>query len=245
MAQSEHYPAEPAAWGFWATLGWAVLAFVVSQIVAIVVLLIWRHGDVAYLLANPYDGAVVTISVLVINPAIIAIVAFAARLAGGSPLVYLGLVPARPHWFAIGLIGIAVIIAATDALLFVTGRDIVSPFQVDSYTSAVTEGWIVGLLLAIIIVGPAGEEIMFRGFLFRGWVRSPRSVWIAIAAISFLWMLLHVQYDWTGMLQIFVTGLFLGWLRWRSGSTLLTFVLHALFNLEGTIETVIRIKYFS
>jgi membrane protease YdiL (CAAX protease family) len=45
------------------------------------------------------------------------------------------------------------------------------------------------------------------------------------------------------MLQIFVVGLFLGWLRWRSGSTVLTFILHALFNLEGTIETVVQVHF--
>jgi hypothetical protein len=27
-------------------------------------------------------------------------------------------------------------------------------------------------------------------------------------------------------------------MRWRSGSTLLTFFMHALFNLEGTLETI-------
>ncbi len=47
------------------------------------------------------------------------------------------------------------------------------------------------------------------------------------------------------MSEIFVAGLFLGWMRWRSGSTLLTFLLHALFNLEGTIETILQVKYFS
>jgi uncharacterized protein len=50
-----------------------------------------------------------------------------------------------------------------------------------------------------------------------------------------------VQYDWTGILLIFVVGLFLGWMRWRSGSTLLTFLLHALFNLESTLETVAQL----
>ncbi len=50
-----------------------------------------------------------------------------------------------------------------------------------------------------------------------------------------------MQYDWTGIVQIFVVGLFLGWMRRLSGSTLLTFMLHALFNIEGTLETVIQL----
>jgi len=81
--------------------------------------------------------------------------------------------------------------------------------------------------------------------LFRGWARSDRTMWPAIVVISLLWAALHVQYDWTGILQIFVIGLFLGWTRWRSGSLLLTFLLHALFNLEGTLETVLQIHFFS
>jgi membrane protease YdiL (CAAX protease family) len=98
---------------------------------------------------------------------------------------------------------------------------------------------------AAIILAPAGEEVMFRGFLFRGWARSERSAWPAIVAISILWAVLHVQYDWAGMLQIFIVGLFLGWIRWRSASTLLTFALHALFNLEATVETVLQMRLFS
>jgi hypothetical protein len=32
-------------------------------------------------------------------------------------------------------------------------------------------------------------------------------------------------------------------MRWKSGSTLLTIVLHGLFNLEGMIETVLQLKH--
>jgi uncharacterized protein len=86
---------------------------------------------------------------------------------------------------------------------------------------------------------------MFRGFLFRGWARSDRSVWPAIVVISIVWAMLHIQYDWTGMLQIFAIGLFLGWMRRRSGSILLTFFLHALFNLEGSLETLVQVHFFT
>jgi membrane protease YdiL (CAAX protease family) len=121
----------------------------------------------------------------------------------------------------------------------------VTTFQLQSYTSAAAEGWLPAMVVAAIVIAPAGEEILFRGFLFRGWARSQHSAWPAIVAISVLWAGLHVQYDWTGMLQIFVIGLFLGWMRLRSGSTLLTFVLHALFNLEGTLETAVQVHFFA
>ena len=60
-----------------------------------------------------------------------------------------------------------------------------------------------------------------------------------------LFALPHVQYDLIGMAQIFVVGLFLGWVRLTWGSVLMTFLLHALFNLEGMMETVLAIKFFS
>jgi membrane protease YdiL (CAAX protease family) len=99
------------------------------------------------------------------------------------------------------------------------------------------------MFAAAILIAPAGEEAIFRGFLFRGWARSPRVLWPAIILISILWAMLHIQYDWAGVLQIFVIGLFLGWMRSRSGSLVLTFLLHALFNLEGTLETLALIHF--
>jgi len=226
-----------------ATFAWAFVAFLAGQIAALAVLLWWSRGDLRAVYAAPYDGAVVTLSVLVLNPVTVAVLMLAVHLKGANPAGYLALVWPRMRSVTVGIVGIVVIIALTDALLFVSGRAIVSPFQVVSYSTAAAEGWLPPMLIATVLVAPAGEEIMFRGFLFRGFVRSERSAWPAIVVVSLLWAGPHLQYDWTGMAEIFVAGLFLGWVRWRSGSTLLTFLLHALFNLEGTMETVLQVKH--
>ena len=86
----------------------------------------------------------------------------------------------------------------------------VTPFQLQSYTTAASQGWLAAMWIAAVIMAPAGEEVIFRGFLFRGWARSDRSTWPAIVVISLLWAALHVQYDWAGIAQIFVVGLYLG-----------------------------------
>ncbi len=226
------------------TFAWAFVAFLVGQIVALAALVLWSHGGLNRLIASPYDGAVVTLSVLVINPVSIAVLVLASRLRSADVVEYLGLLPPQLRMVVIGIIGILVIIGLTDALLFLSGRAIVSPFQAISYRTAAAEGWLALMWFATVVVAPAGEEIMFRGFLFRGFVRSERAAWPAIVAISLLWAGPHVQYDWTGMLEIFVAGMFLGWARWKSGSTLLTIVLHGLFNLEGMIETAVQLKRF-
>jgi len=232
-------------WGYWATLGWGFLAFLVGQFAALALLLWLRIGDLNSLLATPFDGASVTLFIVIANPIMIAVIALAVWLAGGRQADYLALRLPRSGTLTTGILWLVGLIAIADALLYVSGRALVSPFQLQSYATAAAKGWLPALLAGAIVLAPAGEETMFRGFLFRGWARSDRSAWPAIVAISVLWAALHVQYDWAGVLQIFVIGLFLGWMRWRSGSTLLTVLLHALFNLEGTLETMVQIQFFS
>lgn len=232
-------------WGYWATAAWAVAAFLVGQFAAISVIVLWRSGRLYAVLDAPYDGILVTLFILISNPVSIAILLLAVRLAKSSAADYLALRWPNKRDVIAGLIVLVGVIGLSDALLYLSGHALVTPFQLQSYTTALAEGWLPAMLFGAIIVAPAGEEIMFRGFLFRGFVRSERSAWPAIVLISVLWAALHIQYDWTGILQIFVTGLFLGWIRWRSGSTLLTFLLHTLFNLEGMLETVLQMRFFS
>jgi membrane protease YdiL (CAAX protease family) len=232
-------------WGYWATLGWGFLAFVAGQFLTLAALLWFDFSDLKSLLAVPFDGKLVTLFVLIANPITIAIVVLAVWLAAGRLADYLALALPPFRDLKIGLVWLVALIAVGDALLYFGGYPLVTPFQEQSFTTAAAEGWLPALLVGAIVAAPAGEEVLFRGFLFRGWARSERATWPAIVVISLLWSALHVQYDWTGILQIFVIGLFLGWMRARSGSILLTFLLHALFNVEGTLETVVQMRFFS
>jgi membrane protease YdiL (CAAX protease family) len=117
------------------------------------------------------------------------------------------------------------------------GREIVPAFQLDMFRSAQSEGTLIWLLLSIVLVAPACEELLFRGFLFRGLVREPRESLPGILAIALLWSLLHVQYDWLGMGLVFVIGVMFGYLRLYAGSTLLVIFMHMLLNLESVGET--------
>ena len=230
-------------WGYWTTLGWSIVAFLLGQFVGFSVLLWLRGGDWDSILQTPFDGVLVTIFVALSNPAMLAVLAIAVWLARSDLSEYFALQWPTARDLVFGIAALAVLVAAGDALLYFSGRDLVTGFQLQSYTTAAAAGWLPAMFAATIVIAPAGEEAMFRGFLFRGWVRSPRSVWPGIAAISILWAMLHIQYDWAGVLQIFIVGLFLGWMRWRSGSLVLTFLLHALFNLEGTLETLALLHF--
>jgi membrane protease YdiL (CAAX protease family) len=99
--------------------------------------------------------------------------------------------------------------------------------------------------IAVVIIGPVTEEIVFRGFLFRGLSASFLGVAGTLIATSIAWALMHVQYDALIIAQIFLIGLLLGWLRWASGSTLLTTWLHVLTNFVALIEAAIKVEWMS
>ena len=139
----------------------------------------------------------------------------------------------------VGIISVIAFIALADLVSWLAGRDVITRFQNDIYTTAAAQGWLALLWFAVIVVTPIGEESLFRGFLFRGWYREPQDAWIAIVLSAVFFALLHVQYDWFVIAQVFGFGLLLGWMRWVSGSTLLTMALHALINCEGMIETLL------
>jgi len=236
-------PAPPRPWGYVMTLVWTVLSAVLSMAAAFIVVETLYPGRIAASPDLTGDGRLVALLLIVFTAVQIALLAFVARLAGWSAADYFALVRPSGREAMIALVGLAVFLVGYDVLTYLLGRDIVTPFQVDTYRSARAEGSLPLLWLSFVIAAPLGEEIVFRGFLYRGWVRSPRSAWPAIVLISAIWAVMHVQYDWFGILQIFLGGLLLGWIRQRSGSTALTFVLHALANTYATVETVLKVEW--
>ena len=80
----------------------------------------------------------------------------------------------------VGIIVVLVFIAVADGTSWLLRRDIVTQFQLDIYRTASAAGWLPWLLLTVVVVAPIGEETLFRGFLFRGWHRTPRDAWTAI-----------------------------------------------------------------
>jgi hypothetical protein len=222
------------AWGIVATLGFAVLAFGFGQAVGIAAAAIGADlshaGD---------DGAAVAVSVLVGAPVQIVTLALAARMTGEDPFSYFALDVPRRRDVMIAVAGLAAVIVVGDALTLALGRELVPTFQLQIHRSARTEGALISLWLSVIVMAPVGEELLFRGFLFRGFVREPRDALPGILAISLIWSLLHIQYDWFGASLVFAIGMLLGYVRLYSGSTTLVILLHMMLNLESVAETVV------
>lgn len=246
-------PARPLS--AWSTAGWALLAFcgwlAAEALVLIVFLVRWfarNPGvpvDVDQVSHNAY---VLSIAAIVSMAVQCGVVVLAIQRARQPVAEYLGLVR-RPHLREVVfcLASIAVLLVAFDLLSWTMGHDLVPPFMVKVHQAA-REAGLAGfllLLIAVVVAAPLGEEIMFRGFLFRGWATSPLGVTVTIVAISAIWAGIHIQYDWFGIIQVFFLGLLFGWVRARSGSTLLTIMMHAVCNIAATVETIVIVDWLS
>jgi membrane protease YdiL (CAAX protease family) len=229
-------------WGRWATLGLGLVAFFGGQGVALATLIRWYGLSLSQWSALTVDGVLVTLSVYIATVVQVALLAVMSLPTAAGPVSYLGLTLPRKRDLILS-VGIVMIVGvAVDAAGKILGVNPVTQFQLDIYRSARAAGWLPWLVIAIVVVGPIGEETLFRGFLFRGWYRSPRDTWVAIGTTALLWALSHAQYNLYLIGQVFVFGLLLGWFRLKSGSTLLTMVLHGLVNFVATFETVVALK---
>jgi uncharacterized protein len=80
---------------------------------------------------------------------------------------------------------------------------------------------------ALVIVGPISEEIVFRGFMFRGLAQSRMGPVLAILTTSLVFSFLHLQ---GSLMWHFACGFFYGCLRWRSGATWAPIIAHVFNN---------------
>ena len=229
-------------WGRWATLALGCLALFGGQLVALATLVWWQNLSLPHWSDLAVDGRLVTLTVYIgTTIQVLVLVLLASRTAGGF-VHYLGLTLPRVRDLVQGFIAIAVFMLIADLIGKTFGHEDVTQFQLDIYRTAREIGWVGLLCVALVVVGPIGEETLFRGFLFSGWYRSPADTWPVIIITAFLWAIVHAQYDFYLIVQIFIYGLVLGWMRWKSGSTILTMLLHGVVNLGGVIETLLAIR---
>jgi membrane protease YdiL (CAAX protease family) len=137
----------------------------------------------------------------------------------------------------LGIVALAVLVGGWDMLSRALGREVTPGFMGDVLKSAQADGALWLLVIAFCVAAPMSEEIFARGFLYRGWAESKLGVPGAIALSSLAWTSLHLQYDWFFFGEVFCIGLLLGYLRYRSGSTWLTIVIHGLNNFAATVQT--------
>jgi uncharacterized protein len=236
--------ADRRPWSFWATLGWfgaAVVAHFATVIPCGLGFAIWwvvAHRNLDIDFESP-TFEYVLVAVCMMASALV--LTLAARRAGSSAQGYLGLtMPAKRHILTgLGLTAAFWCLGVIFFYLFPAfdqSHELIREYRrLIGNPSALTMYWI-----AMVVTAPLFEEIIFRGFLMRGWSESRLGSMGAIMLSSLVFAAIHVQYTPVNMAFVFGLGLLFGAMRWRSGSTTLTIMLHAAWNLVASIAIALQ-----
>lgn len=130
------------------------------------------------------------------------------------------------------------LIVVGDTLTHFLGRPVVAPWMVTVYQS----GYAPLLFASIVIAAPLFEELLVRGFLLGGLMAAGTRPWIAVATTSVAWAVVHLQYDWYGIVSIVPVGLLLGYARLRTQSLYPCLAMHAVGNVVASIEVLLFVK---
>jgi CAAX protease family protein len=235
---------QPRILGNWGTSLWGLVIFAamfIGQIAVVLVFVLQRGGTLGLgeaikLVAG--SGLAISLSVIAGLPTTLLALWLAIRTTRTPFADYLALRWTSWRYVLIGLGGMVVLVVGWDVLSHAIGRDVAPDFMVDVMNAARSDGTIWLLIPAFCIAAPVSEELLARGFLYRGWSESFLKAPGAIVLSSLVWTALHLQYDWYFFGEVFCLGLWFGYLRYRSQSTLLTIVLHGLNNLGAVLESL-------
>jgi hypothetical protein len=147
----------------------------------------------------------------------------------------------RPFWRSLGwrrpgfqvpsIIGLGCLLAFSIAMLGVLLKTPEVPAPIRELFN--DRSSLLAVAFAGVTVGPLCEELAFRGFMQPLFIRSLGVVpGIFLSALGF--GLLHLPqygYDWQHGVLITMAGAGFGWMRWVSGSTLGSTIMHAAYNL--------------
>lgn len=97
--------------------------------------------------------------------------------------------------------------------------------------------------IAVIIIPPLFEEILFRGFLLEGLRQSPFKDTGAVFFSSFLFAIVHTQYSDVYLLLIFGVGLLLAYARLKTNSLYLSMLMHGIYNGISMLEITLYLSF--
>src|SRR5438445_13341464 len=97
----------PRPWGYWATLGWAALAAVLSAIIALLAML-WRQPDILSVRVDlTNDGQLLSVTTALSDTVQVGALALVAKMAHWPPGKYLGLIRPGGRDAALALVSLA------------------------------------------------------------------------------------------------------------------------------------------
>jgi hypothetical protein len=225
-------------WSAKATLGFTLVLFILYVVLSVVLAKLagfFVDSNSASSLAFIMDGDFIAVSyiltALCLSPMLFL---WARKRKLTTAAAYLGFdkLPNKKTFLNFNLALIAYFIFsyfASDILAIETPQMIIDIYNSTDYFFL--------LLIAVVIAAPIFEELVFRGFIFKGLKHSPIGVTGAIIITSILFTLIHGgQYEIAILAILFPLAVILGFARHRSGGILLPIYLHFANNLYSTVE---------
>jgi uncharacterized protein len=230
----------PRPFGQWPTIGWTlvcVLAMAAApDLVQRIMPLEGPSDAAAQRELISADGNLLAASTFLSTLLIIVLVSVPVKLRGWRLRDYFALSWPSARAIALAFVGVIVLCVGSDWLSHSLGRPLVPDVMVQFYRHA----WLPFLILAIVAVGPVGEEVLFRGFLYRGIAETRAGPVGAVALSSIVFGILHIQYDLFDMVLVTAVAFYFGFVRYKTNSLPLLILLHATQNAVGTIEVFVQ-----
>ncbi len=233
-------------WGLFATIALTALIIVMYLVVqAVSVFALLGSGlfdttqqDTRELIKqNATNGALLGWVTLISGIAVSALTVLFIRVKSCSIIDYLALHKVQGReilkWMGLSLVFVTV----TDiALNYLINRPFYPDWLIDVWNSGKTS---LGLYVGFLLAAPVFEEILFRGFAYRGIAESFAGPWTAIVLTSVSWGFLHSQYDFIDTTYVIACGLLLGLARWLTGSIYTAMAMHAFINLLSIVQVAL------
>jgi membrane protease YdiL (CAAX protease family) len=218
----------PRPLGIIRTFGWTILALLAGGLSGATLVIVVAKGP--WEPPNDIDAMpFVWVAAMTALAAFFAVIVWACRQHGWRAIDYFGLAPPRGAYLrsssAAFLFGLAVSLVASAFGPLIDDPD--SPLDLLPPVL-----WIV----EVVVIAPVAEELVFRGFLYRELAATRLGISGAILVTALLWSGLHFDRTSLGFIDVFFSGLALGWLRWRNNSVVTTMAVHGLTNTIATIE---------
>ena len=240
----------PKPWGFWATIAFSLIAFIVMSMIQGIVLVVYAMQQGTKFDINDknctesinkyaLDGDLLGLAEIPsATVGVLLILWFASMRKSISVKQYLHL-----YWPRIGSIlkwlGIMFLVMIGMQIVM-TSMGVVTPsFMTDVYGST-EHKWV--LWIAVIIGAPFFEEFLFRGFLFEGLrhsfsklTSSAVGTTLAVLITSGIWAVIHMQYGWIEIISIFAIGIALAVARLKTGSLYVPIAMHMMMNFLASL----------
>ncbi len=220
----------PATWRAWEALGIFVVALVLAGIADVALQQVVTSCQGTYLVQIAAGELGLGVAVL-----------GWLRIVDHAPFAALGL-PRRPLGdLGVGVLGGAILVVVGDAALVLVRELVIlvsghAPRQPNQVVACVRGGWIWAIAPVILLAAPLGEELFFRGYVYRG-LRRRLPVWAAALVSGIVFGASHFAgVDFLTLIPgLAVVGIGLALVYERRQSLLASMTAHATFNVVGLL----------